>query len=240
MKLIFSVLCLIAYIAQGYAQSMEADSTIKNDELSLEKGMSFLGITGGASTRESINEESLIQKVLDQEKNAFNITLSGGYLLDNQFGVGGSLSYDWFRNNQLNEDGDGIQTEVKDARTSITGAVFIKNYIPLSPGGRFNLYNITGLAFEARRSNTETFSQEILNRKYTEAYSISLGISPGMQVFVMKGFAAEVGVNVAGVSTTTTKTKINGESGSVVQSGVLDLKINLLSLKLGFFYYFKA
>jgi hypothetical protein len=140
----------------------------------------------------------------------------------------------------LNEDEDAILTEVKEASNSITGAVFIKNFIPLSSSGRFNLYNITGMAFEAKRSNTETFSQDILNRKYTEAYSISLGISPGIQVFVMKGFAAEVGVNVAGVSTTTTRTTINGESGSLVQSGVLDLKINLLSLKLGFFYYFKG
>ena len=240
MKSTFFLMCLFLCMAQGQAQNMATDSSKKAESYYLDKGMAFLGITGGASTRESTNEENFVQKVLEREKNAFNVTLSGGYLLSDHFALGGSLSYDWLRNAQVNEDSDGIQTDVKEASNSITGAVFIKNFIPLSSGGRFNLYNITGMAFEATRSNTETFSQDILNRKYTEAYSVSLGISPGIQVFVMKGFAAEVGVNVAGISTTTTRTTINGESGPVVQSGVLDLKINLLSLKLGFFYYFKG
>jgi len=240
MKPIFLLLCLSTFVAQGNAQSIGIDSSTKTSELYLEKGMAFLGITGGASYRESSNEETFVGKVLDREKNAFNVTLSGGYLLSDHFAVGGSVSYDWLRNNQLNEDGDGVQTDLKEAGNSITGAVFIKNFIPLSSNGRFNLYNITGMALEVKRRNTESFSQDILKRTYMEAYSISLGISPGIQVFVMEGFAAEVGVNVAGISTTSTRTSVNGENGSAVQSGVLDLKINVLSLKLGFFYFFKT
>jgi hypothetical protein len=67
---------------------------------------------------------------------------------------------------------------------------------------------------------------------------LRLGISPGIQVFIVEGFATEVGVNVAGLSGTRKVVTVNGEEDSTVNTADLDLRLNILSLNISFYYYF--
>jgi C-terminal processing protease CtpA/Prc len=113
----------------------------------------------------------------------------------------------------------------------------MKNFIPLTENGRFNLFNITGVGLTIDRTTTESVTQDVLTRKYDNGYTFRLGITPGMQVFVIDGFAAELGVNIAGVSTSTTTSTINGVQGTKVHAADLDLTLNILSLNITFFYF---
>jgi hypothetical protein len=204
----------------------------------LNKGILFFGLSGGGSLRESENEDLLIVKIQEQKKSGFNVLLSGGYMIKNDLALGGAIRYDVSRLSKITEDTDDIVSEVREAGSILTSSVYLKYFIPLTPSKRINLYNIAGIAWVADRLTNETFSQSILTRTYISKNTVQLGFSPGIQVFIINGFATELGVNVAGLSGSRKMVTINGTPESSVNTFDVDLKINLLSVNISFYYYF--
>jgi len=213
----------------------QSDSTPKPP---YDKGYVFFGATGGASLRESENEDALFFLIREQQKNGFNVLLTGGYLLTPSMAVGGGLQYDRSSVSKITEDADGIVSDIREAGSIVTTSAYAKFFIPLTPGKRFNLYTIAGLAWVADRNTIENLTQDILTRTYVNKNTIRLGISPGIQVFVVDGFATEVGVNVAGFSGSSKQETVNGVPNSSVNTFDLDLRLNILSLNISFYYYF--
>ena len=234
-KIRYSILCLICLL-NSFAES-KAQTEQKVNQL-LDKGVVFFGLSGGASLRESENENSLIVTIAEQDKKGFNVSIAGGYMLKQDFAAGGALRYDQSRINKTTIDGDGIETDMKEAGSIMTASGYIKNFIPLTSNRRINLYNITGIAWSVDRNTIESTSQDILTRTYTNKNTLQLGISPGIQVFVLKGFATEVGVNVAGLTASRKEVSVNGVPDSSVDTFDVDLKIDVLSLSISFYYYF--
>lgn len=206
----------------------------------LQKGIAFIGLTGGANTRTSQNENILITNIIDRQKNGFNIQANGGYFLSNSFAVGAVAKYDWAELNQILENSEGIKTYVKEAKSSLGGGFFIKNYIPITPNGRFNLFNVVGLGVNVENKVSEQTTNDILTRYYTVSNIYNLGINPGIQVFIIKGFATEVGVNLAGFTHNNKTTTVNEIESTKIKSSELDLKLNILSLNVSFYYFFKS
>jgi len=204
----------------------------------LDRGVIFGGFSGGASLRESENENALIVTIDEQSKTGYNLLFAGGYMLKPRFALGFGLRVDQSRLTKTTVDSDGIMADVQEAGSIYTSSVFIKNFIPLTANQRINLYNLVGIAYIDDRNNNESFSQDILTRTYTHQTSVRLGISPGIQVFIVEGFATEVGVNVAGLTGTRKVVSVNGVEDSSVETFDLDLRLNILSLSISFYYYF--
>lgn len=204
----------------------------------LRKGVVFAGFSGGASLRESENENALVVTIQDQSKKGYNLIFAGGYILKPELAVGVGIRYDQSRISKTVIDSDGITSNIQEAGSILTSSVYVKNFIPLTTNRRINLYNIAGIAWVSDRNTSETFSQDVLTRTYTNKNALQLGISPGIQVFVAKGFATEVGVNVAGLSATRKEVAVNGVDDSSVNTLDLDLSVNILSLNISFYYYF--
>jgi len=202
------------------------------------KGYLFFGATGGASLRSGENENALVFNILEQQKKGYNFLITGGYFVTSNLALGGAIRYDQSRLTKITEDADGIVSNISEAGSVITSSAYAKFFIPLSPNRRFNLYNIAGVGWIADRGIVENLSQNVLTRTYTRTNTIQIGISPGIQVFVIDGFATEVGVNVAGFSGSSKKVTINGDASTAVNSFDLDLKINVLTLNISFYYYF--
>ncbi|MDX2133459.1 MAG: hypothetical protein SFV52_01655 [Saprospiraceae bacterium] len=229
--------------APGWSYSQQVPDTGDSDLFefhNITKGTAFTGFTGSASTRLSENEDVLLFKIVDQEKRAFNILLSGGYMIKKRLGVGMALQYDYLRNNQTNEDSDGILSVVRQAGSGFSGRGFIKSFIPVTPSGRINLYYDIGITIGRDRLLSESLTENVLTRTYTTTNSFSLGMNPGINVLVVKGFAVELGVFAAGLSNSTKTIYVNDVKSSEVKRSDLDLKLNILALTIGFFYYFKT
>jgi len=203
-----------------------------------DKDYVFFGATGGASLRESENENALVFIIKDQQKKGYNFLVTGGYFLKPTLALGGAVRYDESRITKVTEDTDGITADIQEAGSVLTTSAYGKFFIPLTPNKRFNLYTIAGLAWVADRYVVENYSQNLLTRTYTNKNTIQLGLTPGIQVFVVDGFATEVGVNVAGFSGSRKNVTENGVANSAVNTFDLDLKINILSLNISFYYYF--
>jgi hypothetical protein len=210
----------------------------ENSQAILRKGVVFAGFSGGASLRESENENALVVTIQDQSKKGYNLIFAGGYMLKPEFAVGAAIRYDQSRVSKSVIDSDGIVSDIQEAGSIITSSIYVKNFIPLASNGRINLYNLAGIAWVADRNTSESFTQDVLTRTYTNKNALQLGISPGIQVFVAKGFATEVGVNVAGLSATRKEVAVNGVDDSSVNTLDLDLRVNILSLNISFYYYF--
>jgi hypothetical protein len=159
-------------------------------------------------------------------------------MLKPKLAVGFGLRIDQSRLTKTTIDSDGIMADVQEAGSIYTSSLFMKNFIPLTANQRINLYNLVGLAYVDDRKNSESFSQDVLTRTYTQESSVRLGISPGIQVFIVEGFATEVGVNVAGLTGTRKVVSVNGEEESSVDTFDFDLRLNILSLNISFYYYF--
>jgi hypothetical protein len=230
---IFSILFALIVSAQSVTAQDSSPSKSTYD-----KGYVFFGATGGASLRESENENALIVNILEQDKKGYNFLVTGGYFITPTLALGGAIRYDESRIKKITEDTDGIISNIREAGSIVTSSAYAKFYIPLSPNKRFNLYNIAGFGWIADRYTVENFSQNVLTRTYTNKNTLQLGLSPGIQVFVIDGFATEVGVNVAGFSGSSKKVTVNGDASSTVNTFDLDLKINILTLNISFYYYF--
>lgn len=225
---------LIFFISVNLLKAQETSFTRPN----YDQGYIFFGATGGASLRESENENALIVNINEQQKKGYNFLVTGGYFIKPNLALGGAVQYDESRLNKITEDADGIISNIREAGSIVTSSAYTKFFIPLSPSKRFNLYSIAGFGWVADRYAVESFSQNILTRTYTNKNTIQLGLSPGIQVFVIDGFATEVGVNVAGFSGSSKKVTVNGDDSSTVNTFDLDLKINILTLNISFYYYF--
>jgi hypothetical protein len=229
---IFPIVLLLVVSGAMYAQNKEVE------KLPYDKGYVFFGATGGASLRESENEDALFFLIREQDKKGYNVLLTGGYLLTPSVAVGGALQYDRSSVSKITEDTDGIVSNIREAGSIVTTSAYAKYFIPLTPSKRFNLYTIAGLAWVADRNTIENFSQDILTRTYVNKNTVRLGISPGIQVFVVDGFATEVGVNVAGFSGSRKKETVNGVPNASVSTFDLDLRLNILTMNISFYYYF--
>ncbi len=232
-RLIFT---FFIFFIGGKAVAQNEITVAKNSFL--REGVAFAGFSGGASLRESENENLLLVTIQQQSKKGYNLIFAGGYLLKPDLAVGAGMRFDQSRISKTLVDPDGIISEVRVAGSIITSSVYVKNFIPLTTNRRINLYNIAGIAWVADRSTSENFSQGVLTRTYTRKNALQLGISPGIQVFVVDGFATEVGVNVAGLSATRKEIAVNGLDDSSVDTLDLDLRVNILSLNISFYYYF--
>jgi hypothetical protein len=230
------LLLLVSFIP--FTQLLAQSQNTEQSQALLRKGVAFAGFSGGASLRESENENALVVTIQDQSKKRYNLIFAGGYILKPELAVGVGIRYDQSRISKTVMDFDGITSNIQEAGSILTSSVYVKNFIPLTTNKRINLYNIAGIAWVSDRNTSETFSQDVLTRTYTSKNALQLGISPGIQVFVAKGFATEVGVNVAGLSATRKEVAVNGVDDSSVNTLDLDLRVNILSLSISFYYYF--
>ncbi|TAF64504.1 MAG: hypothetical protein EAZ58_11265, partial [Flavobacterium sp.] len=107
-----------------FSKTVCAQSTNPNEISSftkLQKGLAFIGLTGGANKRSSQNENILVTNIIDRQKEGFNIQANGGYFLSKSFAVGAAVKYDWAKLNQILENSEGTKTFVKEAKSSLGG-----------------------------------------------------------------------------------------------------------------------
>jgi hypothetical protein len=85
---------------------------------------------------------------------------------------------------------------------------------------------------------TESVTDLVLTRTYTSTNYYGIAMRPGILAFIHRNFGFQVSVGAFGLSSSTEKSKTTNQPDSRVKTQDLDLKINLLSLSLGFTGYF--
>ncbi|MBN2611018.1 MAG: outer membrane beta-barrel protein [Bacteroidales bacterium] len=237
-------LFLIGIIVSIFSHQLfsQQDSTKKypgaDIDVRLDKGDFMVGGTLGLNLKTAENENQLLQTALTEDRDKFNLRIDGAYALKDEWFVG--LGFLWGVTNREGdyENSDGEISNIKLHSTSYSVRPFIKNHLPLGPSKRFNLVVQTELGFVIDQSIEETTTGDIVSRKLTDEWGFGLGVRPGLLAFVMKNFAVEASVNVAGIGFLVTDIKQTDEPDVSIRTAELDLKIDILQLNLGFITYF--
>lgn len=205
------------------------------------KGNWYVGFAFSLKDQKLQNQARLFDKVLDGQDLNYDLTFKVGYFLNDYLMVGGNLIYnrDKFTGTIVQES-DTIQRE--NIKSIGTIAPTLKTYIPLTKNNRLSFFNELGVGFGVGNTVTrDTKNSDEINKTYTDEFSFTAGISPGITFFAIENFAFEVQLNnLIGYELQVSQKTTNETEESKVVTHNLNFNIDLLSLNLGLAYYFGA
>lgn len=240
MKHIITIFSLLMMALLAKAQEDSAMVVNATDvDVRLDKGDFFLGGTLALNLKEAENENQLLRTALNEESNRFSLRLDGAYAIKDNVFVG--MGFIWGVTDRVGDYLDPNSGEVSNTRfyrTSYSIRPFIKNHLPLDRNRRFNLVVQTELGFNLNQSIEETDLNQVVTRNLNREWGLNLGVRPGFLAFIIKNFAVEASVNVAGIGFTVQTIEQTDQPDVEITSADLDLRIDLLQLNLGFISYF--
>lgn len=201
------------------------------------KGMVLASTTFSVSHKQSEQEQTLVQFLEDSYRVDWEVTLRSGFYVKDGFCVGGYFLVGQDRNERSYlQDGFLVSNQSWSNRYGI--APFIRNYFPLGKG-QFMLFNQTSLEFIYSSGVNQVVDAEDLKRLTSEGYKLTLGLQPGIAVFLTEAVSIDVGTSVLGVTTNYTRSQANGdpETDAYVWRNDVSFDIDLLSLFLGITFY---
>lgn len=234
MKWLAAAACLV------FSQSSFSQYTKQPVKTGVEmrKGTWFAGGTLSTGNRQAENETQLFAFMINQDKSDFEVRAEGGYLFKENLAAGLGLLYGQTREESLQQNSDGVLTDVQVAGDYYAFRPFVKNFIPLGQSHRFYVVIPTELQIGFGNKVKESTTDAVLTRTFTKSTFYGIALRPGMLIFLHKNFGFEVNVGAFGLSTALDKSSTTNQPDSRVRTRDLDLKINILNLSLGFSGYF--
>ncbi len=238
MNPIFLIIFILSFIGIS-AQNDNWNNYYNQDFNPFQKQDWFLVLSLGFQNSNSENDEFLFQEIINNHTRKNNFNFGGGYFIKPSFAFGGKVNYKFEKSeiSFINSNSDTVIRKEASDRVLITP--FIRNYIPISQNNRFNIYNDTELSFGFQsKVNREEKSPDEITKYDENTFITRLGISPGIQVFVVREFSFEMGLNLIGFEYEKVEKKYGTGKVGREDNFDFDFKISLLSLNLGLAYYF--
>ena len=231
--ILFASLLLLAQISR--AQMKKGKYA---DGVDMKKGVKFGSLTFSTSSREASEEPQLFTYMVKQKKSSLEVRLDGGYIVKPNLGIGAGFLYGYKKDVNTQRASDGTLTHVNSYERDFAFRPFVKNFLPLGNSKKFYVIIPTELQIGYGSRVTESTTNGIMTRTFTETNFYGLQMRPGLLAFIVENFGFEVNVGAFGLSRTNEKIKTTGQPDGEVKTGDLDLKINLLQLSFGFAAYF--
>jgi hypothetical protein len=231
---------LIQMIQHAKAQSSSADSLALNFDNMKEftqKGRWMTGGTLSLQFKNTADKDQLIRYVEENKSYEFSVRVDGAYSFADYNFAGLALQYGQSGRSGTYKNTDGQLFTEDFFGTHYTFTPFLKNLTPIDKKGRFNIITQIELSNQIDQGITETVLNEELTRKQSLKYTGSLGVRPGISVFVLRNVAFETTLNVAGVEYSYEKIKTTGLPDAKSETASIDFKIDILQLNIGIFVY---
>lgn len=204
----------------------------------IKKGTRFTGFTFSLSGRDGENDSQLFAYYIEQRKKSMQVRFDPGYVFKDNLAVGMGFLYGFKKENNVAKASDGTLTENRSLEREFALRPYIKNFIPLGTNHRFYVVIPTELQFGYGSKLSESVTNEVLKRTYSNTYYYGLEMRPGLLAFIVENFGFEINVGAFGLSSSVEKITITDQPDGRVKNNDLSLKINLLQLSLGFAVYF--
>jgi hypothetical protein len=239
-KNIFLFCCLMILALNINAQKIKSvqDSIKLKKAVSLEKGTRFATLTFSFSTRNANNNETFLSSVIEQNRHSFDIEAGGGYFLKKYLAAGMNAGYNEVKNQRLLLNSDGSETQNNAFEAGFSLVPFLDYYIPIDSKQRFYLFSRVQLKYNHSSGVTESTTNNVLNRTFTESNGLGIGLVPGIMVFVVDRFAVTTSVGILGFNYRNVITRQTDKPEGRVTTTDFNLRIDILQLNLGFAVYF--
>lgn len=117
------------------------------------------------------------------------------------------------------------------------GAALLRNYFSIGKSKRFGFFNEVGLQMGGGQTKLTTGVGEDLTGTYERNFSLNVGLTPGLCVFLSNYSALEVNVGLLGFNYTDTKAVKDQIYVSKRNSKSANFRINLFSITFGATFY---
>lgn len=219
---------------------------VESSALFVPKGQWLFGGTLQYTDHTNANYKLLVLD--DWEGNGY--TMSGsmyvGYAIKDNLALGikGGFGRTLLNIDNLNINlGDDLNFNIDHAHylnQQWSGTLFMRNFFSLFRSRQFGLFNDTEITFSGGRGKMINGTGEALKGTYESFFKTSIGISPGIMVFMQNIAAIEVSVGILGFNTSNRKQITNQVyEGSRRTSGA-KFGVDILSVKLGATIYLNS
>jgi hypothetical protein len=231
--ILFASLLLLAQIGKGQLKKGKYVNGVE-----MKKGVKFTNLTFSTSSREASEEQQVFTYMVKQKKSSLETRLDGGFIVKPNLGIGVGLLYGYKKDINTQRAPDGTLTNVNSYERDFAFRPFVKNFLRLGNSNKFYIIIPTEIQIGYGSKVTESTTNGIMTRTFTETNFYGLQMRPGLLAFIVENFGFEVNVGAFGLSTAKEKIKTTGQPDGEIKTGDMDLKINLLQLSFGFAAYF--
>ena len=200
---------------------------------------------GTARYTQHVNDDYNLLLIDGINSTGFNLSLNPKvfYMLKDNAGVGLKLSYDRsmldLSSAQLSASGITMSAEDCYQINHKMGAYAVyRNYIPLAGSKRIAMFADLMLGGSFKQGKAFNAGGDQVFGTYNQAYSIQLGVDPGLVAFLTDRLAVEMNIGVFGVNYQWENQIHNQVEYGSSDSASAGFMINLLSVGVGISYYF--
>lgn len=212
-------------------------------EESIAKGRFYGGLTlsllQGNSEDDALN--ILVGDVYEAYGYTFTLEAFGGYFIKDAMAVGLRAGYSrtWYDIDfSLMEDLLDMKQHRKYVSNGFFFQPFLKNYLKVFDSRNLYLFNETSIKVGYSYGISQSDDGEEMSKAKNTAWSINVGINPGICIMVLDRFAFETSVGLLGLSTSVMDVEENGETHSRMVGNVVNFTINLLALDFSLVTFF--
>ena len=239
----FIVLLVCAFVSVESAQAQEVFQR-KLEQISfVPKGQWITGVSVSYSQTDQDRYQFLIIENLSGDTYTFKISPMLMFVFKDNMAAGGRFAYSRQRT-KLNSADIVLDSETSynvDNLYSIShnfsGMVAMRNYISLGHSTRFGLFNEVQLQLGGGQSKLCTGSGYDFTGTYETSFNMSIGLAPGLAVFLNNYSALEVNVGVLGFNYSQTKSTTDQIYVAHRDMRSANFKINLFSITFGVAFY---
>lgn len=207
------------------------------------KGQWIVGLSVSYTQSSQDKYQFLILENISGDTYSFKISPMVLFTVSNDLALGGRFSY--ARSLTKVSDAD----IVLDSETSYSfdhlyrlshnyyGSILMRNYFSIGKSKRFGFFNEVGLQMGGGQTKLTTGVGDDLTGTYERNFSLNVGLTPGVTVFLSNYSALEVNVGLLGFNYTDTKAIKDQIYVSKRNSKSANFRINLFSITFGAAFY---
>lgn len=207
------------------------------------KGQWITGVSVSYAQSNQNKYQFFILEGVSGDTYTFKVTPMLGYMFADDMGAG--LKFGYQRTLTKLESADLVldpdMSYSADHMYSLAhnyyATMFFRNYFSIGRSRRFGFFNEVQCQLGGGQSKYTTGVGDNLSGSYERNFQLSVGIVPGLCMFLNNYSALEVNVGVLGFSYTSTKTTTDRIYVSRRKSKLANFRINLFSITFGMSFY---
>lgn len=207
------------------------------------KGQWIAGVSVSYSQSDQDNYQFLVFENISGDTYTFKVSPMLFYCFKDNLAAGGRFSYSRRRTRLSTADvvlGSDTEYNVDHLYSishnyHVTGA--FRQYLSLGNTTRFGLVNEVQVELGGGQSKLANGSGESLSGTYERNFSLNIGVSPGLVVFLNNYSALEVNVGVLGFNYSDTRSTTDQIYVAKRNTSSANFKINLFSITFGVAFY---
>ncbi|MBD5207390.1 MAG: hypothetical protein HDS79_03855 [Bacteroidales bacterium] len=207
------------------------------------KGQWLTGVSISYSQSNQNKYQFLILDGVSGDTYTFKVTPMLGYMIADDMGLGLKFGYQRSLTKLeeasivLDTDMDYSMDHIYSLAHNYYATMFFRNYFSIGRSKRFGFFNEVQCQLGGGQSKFTTGVGDNITGTYEKNFQLSVGIVPGLCMFLNNYSALEVNIGVLGFSYTSTKSTTDRIYVSRRKSKLANFHINLFSITFGMSFY---